>query len=62
MTVEAIKDEIERLSPEGKAALAVWIVQQDLMSWDEQMKAIFRPAARAWLSWKRWTRNSAKAA
>jgi hypothetical protein len=43
MTVEAIKDEIEHLSPEGKAALAAWIVEQDLMSWDEQMKADFSP-------------------
>jgi hypothetical protein len=59
MTVEAIKAEIEHLSPEGKAALAAWTVEQDSMSWDEQMR---RPAARAWLSWKRWTRNSAKAA
>jgi hypothetical protein len=43
MTVDAIKGEIERLSPEGKAALAAWIVEQDLLSWDEQMKADFSP-------------------
>jgi hypothetical protein len=43
MTIEAIKDEIEHLSPEGKAALAAWIVEQDLTSWDEQMSADFSP-------------------
>jgi hypothetical protein len=43
MTVEAIKDEIEHLSPEGKAALTAWIAEQDLMSWDEQMETDFSP-------------------
>jgi hypothetical protein len=43
MTVEAIKDEIEHLSPEGKAALAAWIVEQDSMIWDQQMETDFSP-------------------
>jgi hypothetical protein len=43
MTIEAIKDEIEHLPPEGKAALAAWIVEQDLMSWDDPIKADFSP-------------------
>ena len=43
MTVEAIKDEIAHLTAEGKAALAAWIVEQDSIAWDEQMRADFSP-------------------
>ena len=41
MTIEALKAAIAHLPAEERAALAAWIVEQDMKSWDEQIEKDF---------------------
>ena len=43
MTVKAIKEAIEHLPDEEKTALAAWIVEQDIKTWDKQIAEDFSP-------------------
>ncbi len=43
MTLEAIKEAIEKLSAEEKAALTSWLVSTDRQAWDEQIARDFSP-------------------
>jgi hypothetical protein len=42
MTLEAIKSEIEKLSPQEQAALRAWLQLQEDDAWDEQIAADYR--------------------
>jgi hypothetical protein len=46
MTIEALKAAIVHLPAEQKAALAAWIVEQDMKSWDEQIEIDFSPGGK----------------
>jgi hypothetical protein len=43
MTLEAIKEAIERLPPEQQTVLATWLSERDWKSWDEQIERDFAP-------------------
>jgi hypothetical protein len=43
MTLEAIKEAIERLPPEQQTVLASWLSERDWKSWDEQIERDFAP-------------------
>jgi hypothetical protein len=45
MTIEALKAAIADLV-EDRAALAAWIVEQDMKSWDEQIDNDFSPGGK----------------
>jgi hypothetical protein len=42
MTLEALKNEIGRLSPAEREALAEWLDAQDAAAWDQQIVADYR--------------------
>jgi hypothetical protein len=41
MSVDAIKELIERLPPEDQAALACWLSERDAKAWDDQIEQDF---------------------
>lgn len=41
MTIEALKAAIAHLSAEDTTALAAWVVEHDMQSWDEQIDKDF---------------------
>ncbi len=43
MTLEAIKEAIERLPLEQQTVLATWLSERDWKSWDEQIERDFAP-------------------
>jgi hypothetical protein len=46
MTIGALKAAIANLPAEEKTALAAWIVEQDMKSWDEQIEKDFSPGGK----------------
>jgi hypothetical protein len=46
MTLEAIKEAIEKLPPEQQTVLAVWLSEREWQSWDEQIERDFSPGGR----------------
>jgi hypothetical protein len=46
MTVEAIKEEISRLSDEEREQLFNWIAELEEQSWDKEMERDFAPGGR----------------
>ncbi len=46
MTLEAIKEAIERLAPEEQTVLARWLRERDWKAWDEQIERDFSPGGR----------------
>ena len=42
MTVEAIKSEIEKLSPPERLTLAAWLAEREDEAWDEQIRGDHR--------------------
>jgi hypothetical protein len=46
MTLEAIKEAIERLPPEQQAVLANWLDERAWKAWDEQIEVDFSPGGR----------------
>ena len=46
MTLAAIKDAIEKLSDEERAALASWLASMEAQAWDAQITKDFSPGGR----------------
>jgi hypothetical protein len=46
MTLEAIKEAIEHLSPDEQSELAGWISEREWDVWDEQIEKDFAPNGR----------------
>jgi hypothetical protein len=46
MTIEALKAAIAHLPSEDRTALAAWIIEQDMKSWDEQIEKDFSPGGK----------------
>ena len=46
MTLESIKEAIERLPPEEQIVLASWLSERDWQAWDEQIERDFSPGGR----------------
>jgi hypothetical protein len=46
MTLDAIKEAIEKLPPEQQTVLASWLSERDCQSWDEQIERDFSPGGR----------------
>ena len=46
MTLDAIKEAIEKLPPEQQTVLASWLSERDWKSWDEQIERDFSPSGR----------------
>ena len=46
MTLDAIKEAIEKLPPEQQTVLASWLSERDWQSWDEQIERDFSPGGR----------------
>jgi hypothetical protein len=42
MTLDALKSEIDKLSPQERAALADWLWRQEDEAWDEQIRRDYR--------------------
>lgn len=46
MTLEAIKEAIEQLTPDQQTILASWLRERDWDAWDEQIERDFSPGGR----------------
>ncbi len=46
VTLEAIKEAIEKLPPDQQTVLASWLSERDWKSWDEQIQHDFSPGGR----------------
>ncbi|HEV1284624.1 MAG TPA: hypothetical protein VNU44_04910 [Bryobacteraceae bacterium] len=46
MTLDAIKEAIEKLPPEQQTVLANWLSERDWKSWDEQIERDFSSGGR----------------
>jgi hypothetical protein len=46
MTLEAIKEAIERLPPDQQTVLASWLSERDWKAWDEQIEHDFSSGGR----------------
>jgi hypothetical protein len=53
MTLEAIKEAIEKLPPEQQTVLAVWLSEREWQSWDEQIEPSHTRASRRFHSYRR---------
>jgi hypothetical protein len=42
MTLDALKAEIEKLSPPDRSTLALWLSEREEEAWDEQIRADHR--------------------
>jgi hypothetical protein len=49
-TVHEIEEAIQRLSPEDRAALRVWLAELDATEWDRQMEADVEAGRLDWLA------------
>jgi hypothetical protein len=43
VSIEGIKELIERLPPDDQAALASWVAERDARAWDAQIEQDFSP-------------------